>query len=240
VDTGGVGSTIFNKQAYYLQLRTGAATRQLGGVAGVKLSTLAFADKFAVGGVPGDNIPLYLDPILPPGADGTLSPDIKRFDVDIDLMRGTFAFFSQKHCPGQVVYWTKSGFVVLPMQVLSDGHVQMSVTIDGKKFDALVDTGARSSIISMRAVKKLGITEKSPDLKPLGDKETRYKAYEYPFKTLDFDGLTVTKPNLQVVSDDFMPGQDTDLIIGISVLRRLHLYIAYGEQKFYITPAGAN
>ena len=28
------------------------------------------------------------------------------------------------------------------------------------------------------------------------------------------------------------------IIIGINVLRQLHIYIAYGEKKLYITPAG--
>jgi hypothetical protein len=30
------------------------------------------------------------------------------------------------------------------------------------------------------------------------------------------------------------------LILGVGILRQLHLYIAYKEQKLYITPALAN
>jgi ABC-type iron transport system FetAB ATPase subunit len=30
-----------------------------------------------------------------------------------------------------------------------------------------------------------------------------------------------------------------EIIIGINVLRQLHIYIAYGEKKLYITPAGS-
>jgi len=164
---------------------------------------------------------------------------MKHYDVEIDPAQGTLSLFSPKHCPGKVVYWTKSGYVVLPMSVVSDGHIEVRVTVDGKKVTALLDTGAVSSIVSLGAVKALGITEKSPDLKPILDKDARYQWYDYPFKSLDFDGITVTTPQLQVVSDNFLP-RGTDMLIGVSILRRLHLYVAYDEEKLYITPATAN
>lgn len=175
------------------------------------------------------------------GADGTLSPDMmKQYDVEIDFPRGIFGLFSQKHCKGQVVHWTRSGYVVLPMEVVASGHIEVPVTVDGKKFTAVLDTGAQSSIISMSAARALGITERSPELKPIKMSNSRYQAYDYPFKSLDFDGISVSSPRLQIVSDNFLPSMRIDMIIGISILRRLHLYIAYGEEKLYITPAGAN
>src|SRR5204863_8009725 len=99
------------------------------------------------------------------------------------------------------------------------------VVLDGVKLNAMLDTGARHSIISMHAANALGISEKSPDLKPGTDEESRYKVYDYPFKALDFNGITVNNPRVQVVSDNFLPGTRIDMIIGVSILRRLHLYI---------------
>jgi predicted aspartyl protease len=240
VDTGGAVATIQKGQAFNLQLPIISTDAELKGVAGTKLSTFTAVRKISLGGMVGSNLDVYIDPEMPAGADGTLAPDMmKHFDVDFDLMRGKLNLFSPKHCKGQVVYWTHSGYVVLPMEVVDNGHIQVPVTVDGAKFSALLDTGARSSIMSMRAAKALDISEKSPDLKAHSDNDTRYKMYEYPFKQLDFDGVTVTKPHIQVVSDNFLPGR-TDMIIGITILRRLHLYIAYDEEKLYVTPAGAN
>jgi predicted aspartyl protease len=240
VDTGGVTATIDNAQAFNMGLRilpTGAA---LVGVAGSTLSTFATIGTFSLGRLKGKNIPVYIDNRMSLNVDGTLSSDMmKHFDVDIDLMRGTLSLFSQKHCPGKVVHWTQSGYVALPMRVLPNGHIEVPVTIDGRKFMALLDTGARNSIVSMRTAKKLGIAENSPDLKLVTDKDAQYKRYDYPFKLLDFDGVAVSKPRLQIVSDNYLP-RDIDLIVGVSILRRLHLYIAYGEEKLYITPATAN
>jgi predicted aspartyl protease len=241
VDTGGVSATIAHEQSLNLRLVDMPVNKPLRGVGGIELNRFAVIDKFSLGRLEGTGIPVWLDPILPRGADGTLSPDMmKRYDVEIDFPRGTLSLFSQKHCPGQVVHWTRSGFVVLPMEVASNGHIEVPVTVDGKKFTAILDTGAQSSIISLGAARALGITEKSPDLKPLKMSDPKYRGYDYPFKSLDFDGISVANPRLQIVSDNFLPGMRTDMIVGISILRRLHLYIAYGEEKLYITPAGAN
>jgi hypothetical protein len=71
---------------------------------------------------------------------------------------------------------------------------------------------------------------------------------------LSFGGITVSNPHM-VIYPDLMGKRDYDnttltgsmiahaddgmqdeLLIGMDVLRQLHVYIAYGEQKLYITP----
>jgi hypothetical protein len=103
----------------------------------------------------------------------------------------------------------------------------------------------------MSLAKKIGVSENSPDLKLVrgrtGQNNTLSdalynalnKKYDYPFKLLDFNGIAVSNPRLQIVSDGYLP-KGIDMLVGVSILRRLHLYIAYGEEKLYITPAGAN
>jgi predicted aspartyl protease len=240
VDTGGVSATIKREQVYNLQLETNYTARELRGVAGNTLNNYVILETFPLGRLQGNKIPAYVDSNLPVGADGTLSPDMmKQFDVDIDLLRGTLSLFSQRHCAGKVVYWTNSDYVALPMDVELAGHIKVPVTVDGVKLTAFLDTGARHSIISMRLAKKIGVSENSPDLKLASGSTDQYKRYDYPFKLLDFNGIAVSKPRLEVVSDDYLP-KGIDMLVGVSILRRLHLYIAYDEEKLYITPAGAN
>ena len=128
---------------------------------------------------------------------------LKHFDVDLDLAHGRINLFSQKHCPGNVVYWTSTGYVALPMTLASSGHIRVPVTIDGKPFRAILDTGARDTIMTMSAAKDLGIIPNSPELKRLTGETTAYAIYDYPFKQLDFDGITVNKPRIKVASDEF-------------------------------------
>jgi hypothetical protein len=81
--------------------------------------------------------------------------------------------------------------------------------------------------------------------------------YKHRFKSLDFDGIAVG--NLEVtilpdllkdkyqqgpalgtrLGDSSQTSDYTDMLIGMNVLRHLHIYIAYKEKKLYITPAGA-
>jgi len=177
------------------------------------------------------------------GFDGTLAPDmLKHYDVDLDFAHGKMNLFSQDHCPGKVLYWTKGDYVVLPMQVAPSSHIRLPVTVDGKTIMAIVDTGAVSSIMSMHAANFLGVSEDSPGLKLKTsegyDRQTRI--YSYPFKTLQMGDITVKNPRITVASNEFMGAVGNDMILGMGILRQLHLYIAYKEQKFYITPAGAN
>jgi hypothetical protein len=37
-----------------------------------------------------------------------------------------------------------------------------------------------------------------------------------------------------------MGNANETIVLGMNVLRRLHIYIAYGEEKLYVTPATAH
>jgi hypothetical protein len=116
------------------------------------------------------------------------------------------------------------------------------VTIDGKQIMATVDTGSTTSIITMRAAARfLGVDERSPGLESLGTVRINGvpgPVYIYPFQAMTFGGMTLNQPYIQIVSDALW--NEDDLLLGIDALRQMHLYIAYGEKKLYITPALAN
>jgi predicted aspartyl protease len=241
LDTGGAYGTISSAQANDLHLPVGNVSGGLRGVAGTKYSSASVLGSITLGGIDWLALYLYVDPDLPPGVDGTLAPDImKKIDLDIDLSHGKLGLFTQNHCRGKVVYWTTSGYILLPMDMDKDKHIEVPITLDGVKIKAQLDTGAQTSIVSMRALRALGLSEKSPTLKALTDSEARYQMYDHPFKKLEFDGITVNNPNIKVVSDNFLPSRWVDMIIGVSIVRQLHVYIDYDEEKLYITAADAN
>jgi hypothetical protein len=80
--------------------------------------------------------------------------------------------------------------------------------------------------------------------------------WRHVFKALDFEGISVRNPEFSVIPDlisepmaqpaavgTLIPptaeGLKMPILVGFNVLRRLHVYIAYKEQKVYITPASA-
>jgi predicted aspartyl protease len=240
VDTGGITPTINWEQAKNFGLAVKQTSRRLVGVAGSSMNAYVILNSFSVGGLHGKGLPMYIEERGLHGADGTFAPDmLKGYDVDIDFAHGTFNLFSQDHCPGKVVYWTKTGYVVVRMDLARNGHVRVPVTIDGKKIMATLDTGAVMSLIGMKAAADLGIEKNTPGLKLIGD-ANGYQAYTYPFHWLDFGGVSVANPHIAITTDNFTKGLGSDLILGVGVLRQLHLYIAYDEEKLYITAAEAN
>jgi hypothetical protein len=65
--------------------------------------------------------------------------------------------------------------------------------------------------------------------------------YRYPFSTLALQGVTVNNPEIDLVPQSafFRDGRGPQLLLGIGVLRQLHIYVAYDEQVLYVTPAEA-
>jgi len=166
---------------------------------------------------------------MPREAAGTIATDIlSSYDVELDFGGGKFKLLSPEHCFGKVVYWQASAIAVVPMTVLSDGRIVVSVTVDGHPMRALLDT---ASLVS-----KIGADTAHGQLGVSSGGRT------HTFGSLAFEGVQVSSPPLKIVqtlSDASyrpVPPEDADMTLGMDVLQHLHLYIAYKEQPLYVTP----
>ena len=243
IDTGGMSATMSRQMAADVGKEPGISRRHLIGVGGTILSSYISADDFSLGPMHGKDIRVFIDERFDGvgGMDGTLAPEMMHaFDVDFDFRHGTVNFFSQDHCPGKVVYWTNGDALVIPMDVDPNHKIRIPVMIDGTRVTAMLDTGSVTSFMSMSLANKLGVAPDNKDLKlkvAYGAKG-RFKQFDYPFKALSLNGLTVNNPHITIMSDATLPaGLGDGLTLGISFLRQLHIYIAYKEEKLYITPA---
>lgn len=179
-------------------------------------------------------------------ANGLIGDDVMaNYDVDLDFANGKFNLFSKDHCAGQVVYWTSSPVAVVPFSRNIWKHIFVDVTLDGKSFLALLDTGAAESVADWEPVAQaFGLDEHSAGVVAKGSAAANNASYRYPFKTLVFGGITVNNPDITLIpraesGNTDAPGEP-ELILGINVLRQLHVYIAEDEKKLYITPASAH
>ena len=179
---------------------------------------------------------------MPPGLDGTLAPDIlSTFDVEFDFKHGKMNFFRQKHCPGQVVYWTAQPFARVPLRVSTQRQISVDAELDGHQARATLDTGSPWTILSLEATRHEFGWDKDPlGLKPApGEKATDPHAYVYPFSKITLGEIAVDDPAITLVPDKYagFGRQRFEPIVGISILRQLHVYIAYGEGYLYATSA---
>ena len=242
IDTGGIDSmlTVATVQSFNLPVGRvrGVRVTMFGGV---PIEYLTEASNINLGGLFALKKQfLVLPNVMPPGIDGTLAPDVLRaYDDDFDFANSKFNLYLPNDCTAaDVVYWTKSGYSALDIQLDDSGQVMMQVTLDGQKFRAHIDTGSSRSVLGLDEARNLfHFDMDSPLLKPLDEKGVGH-SYKFPFKTLNFGGTIVNDPDIVLV-----PERDsgmTGALIGMGVLRQLHIYIAYQQQKMYISPATAH
>lgn len=190
--------------------------------------------------------------------DGTLSTGVfAHDDFDLDFGAGRLNFFSTDHCEGRVVYWPHQVLAVVPM-IMEQGHINVQITLDGHPLRAILDTGStRTNLNIVRAQEKLGFSPDAPTPPDTPKGNPDKNVYPRRFSTLSFEGVTVSNPlviirplqfggskNDTVIGsraehkDDQVNRLSPDMIIGMDILRHLHIYIATDEQKLYITEAG--
>lgn len=195
-------------------------------------------------------------------AAGILAPNLLRtYDLDLDFGGHKVNLISQRHCEGKVVYWPADAVAVVPVRVNAEGHILVPVELDGHKLTALLDTGASVSVLNLEVAEgSFGLTPGGADTPVRGNLIASPQAttYSHRFKSLGLEGISISNPTLAIVPDliraemrnprDTLEGDTRipdknvetglgDLILGMDVLRRLHVYIAYKERNLYITPA---
>ena len=191
---------------------------------------------------------------------GVLAPDIlKHYDIDVDFGTDKMSLFSPDHCEGKVIYWKPDAVAVIPMRVLRSGHIIVPVLLDGQRVLATLDTGAyRTALMRVTAESEYHLTLGASDTPKSGSLTGKPNAetFRHTFNTLSFDGIVVKNPQVEIIPDLLRQPlldaaapptgtrildprkieADASLLIGMNILRHFHLYIAYREQRLYVTP----
>jgi len=164
------------------------------------------------------------------------------YDVDVDFGTDTLKFFDQDHCPGGVLYWQASVVGVMPITI-DGGRVTVPVTIDGKELLGVIDTAASGLTIKEEVAEKiLGMEANSEGkahtgtlaLGTIGLKNTK-------FTVVSNGAIEVRNSPTGTIRNQVIAArialEKPEVVIGMDLLRKLHLYMAFGEKKLYITPA---
>ncbi|HXC53853.1 MAG TPA: pepsin/retropepsin-like aspartic protease family protein [Rhizomicrobium sp.] len=264
LDTGGAMTEITTEAADELHLLRRRGNFKLYNMYG------EFSDQFAEGSLEvtplrADSVALAIAPGTrlfgdDTGIAGILAPDIlKHYDVDVDFGADTMNLFSPDHCEGKVVYWKAQAVAVIPMRVLSSGHIIVPVLLDGQRVTATLDTGAYNTTLTLPvAQSQFHLQLGGADAPRTGSFPGKPNAttYRHVFSSLAFDGIAVNHlqveiiPDLlhQVLADATTPAtgsrirdprkleSDSSMLIGMNILLHFHIYIAYREEKLYVTP----
>ena len=233
LDTDAARSMISAHTVKELDLKPRQASRSdsLVGFGGTVFDQIVDIAEFGIGSMKGKDYRFVVDTTGMEAA-GLLGGDfLYYFDLDLDFANAKLRLISPDHCPGVDVYWTKQGYGQIPFEFV-ENQIQVTVQLDGKDVVAILDTGAVDTVMSLeRASRAFDI-----------DRSALAKSRHYPFKTLSIGAVSVNAPSIELMPDresGLMGKYESTLnmIIGMGVLRRLHLYVAYKEKMIYVTPA---
>lgn len=179
---------------------------------------------------------------LPEGIQGTIAPDVLRaYEIEFDFAHARLNLFEPDYCDGNPVYWTQDAPAELSFPLDPFGYVRFPVSIDGKEVKLEMATGMTETVIDLETAEKLfGFDANDPRLAKLG--AAAYgNAYRFPFRTLSLGQVSIADPQIVLAErKDAWLGPDFHGMIGLSLLRRLHLYVSYHRHKVFITAADAH
>lgn len=270
IDTSAIFTTLTDTAAKKIGLKQYQAEGiEMYDVGGKMHISYVDTDSFKVGNNEAKHFHLMVSPIqqdMPAEIDGRLGPDmLSLFDVELDFAAKKMNLFSQDHCPGKVVYWTRSGYAELPFHqtggpIKVAQHIQFTMTLDGH--DLLTDFSTESDTTWLRrksAWQFLGVDENSPGVERSPTASEVGRVFRKRFGALQLGGVTVQNPMVDIVPDqienafkmahseksrdDPVYGEQMrpeSLSLGMNVISKLHTYIAYKERKVYVTGADAH
>jgi predicted aspartyl protease len=253
LNTSSAFSTITESAAsrLALQVKTIASDMQMR-AGGKAVQKVAWANGLAIGNVAFKSIDLVIlsnifdlsdTPVI-----GMLGMNaFSQVDVELDAANRKLNLYSQDHCPGHVVYWSKT-YDSVPIRFGEMGEFYFPMELDGKKLETTLATGNSMTTLSTDVTRKLYNFDKdSSDVEATG----HYRAMK-----LSGEGIDIINAHVQLVdlpantsctlssrfnaaSYDGCLGRHP-LQLGRNVLTKLRIYIATKEKVLYFTRAGVS
>ena len=178
------------------------------------------------------------DSAVPGDADGILGMDfLYDYDMDLDFWDGRLGLYKTiKSCATPVTAMTGQLYSVplLDPSHALEKHVEsldtvFDVTINGKIFKAVVDTGATRTLIFRDSARRAGLRDAA-----ILARDSIHGAGERPVAgdirisaPMSIGDLTVTGMPI-VVADQTHP-VDTDILLGFDFVTRVHLWISHSS-----------
>jgi len=190
---------------------------------------------------------------------GSLTGDFFRnYDVELDFGGKQITWLTSTECTDahQVVFWGHTNVAVIPVSIAPDGRFQMQATVRGNAINVELDTSSEHSVMR-RDIAELyvGLKPEPPDMTPDGDRVDgrRMPIYIHNFPELIFAGGSIVALNVPVRIQNYSmrpalfrqaaighrddQERIPDLVMGMDLLKFLHLYIVPGQGKVYVTAA---
>jgi tetratricopeptide (TPR) repeat protein/predicted aspartyl protease len=245
VDSGAFFSTISPGTAAELGLRLQPSPVQLRGIGGQAGSTsIAYVKSLDLAGIPIHDVQFIVGG-SEIGAGGLLGQNVLGIgDVEYDLGHGVVRVMRAKGCSSNnsLAYWSGQSPVSdlsIEGRDLQHPHTIGTVIINGAKVRAIFDTGAGSSILSLSAAKRAGITPSSPGVVPAGRARglgrSMVETWLAPISSVKIGTEEVRNVKMRIGDIGL---EEADMLIGADFFLSHRVYVANGLRKMYFTYDG--
>jgi tetratricopeptide (TPR) repeat protein len=247
LDSGAFYSMISSATAseYKLKLSPGPFGLTVRGVGGSTQVQVATVKDFNLVGVDIKNVE-FLVGGSDIGSAGLLGQNLlEKFDVEYDLANGAIRLFKSENCEGATMaYWLTPGQPYSRMDI--DGidpmhaHTIGRAQVKGQKIRVMFDTGAFTSVLSLRAAERAGLKPDSPGVVEEGYSSGigrgQVKTYIGTFASFTI-GDTEEIKNAKLRFAD-IGLDDADMLLGADFFISHRIFVANKEHRLFLTYNG--
>lgn len=254
VDSGAFYSVISAGSAAQLKLPTTPAPFgfELRGVHGATDVSVAKVKTFVLDGVPLHNVEFLVGGSeAGQGSIGLLGQNVLHIgDVEYDLGQGMVRLMKPQDCTKAMLgYWVNPSTPYSMIDILSDyplssqaAHFSRTIGhayVNGTEIRAVFDSGAATSILSLRAAARVGVKPDSPGVVSGGasygvGKDT-FATYVAPISSFKIGEEEIKNTRIRIGDVEL---SDADMLIGADFFLSHHIYVANSQRKVYFTYNG--
>ena len=247
LDSGAFYSMISEATAaeFNLKLKAAPYGLRLQGIGGAVTTQLATVKDFAIAGALLHNVE-FLVGGSEVGSEGLLGQNfLQQWDVEYDFSKGVVRLFKPEGCrKTRLAYWIGPGQSFSETDIESAAKSRVHTIgegyVNGHKIRVMFDTGAYTSVLSLRAAARAGIKIDSPGVVEAGygsgigrGMVKTYIATASSFKIGDDE--EIQNARLRIEDFDLV---DTDMLLGSDFFVSHHVFVANSQRKLYLTYNG--
>jgi len=247
-DSGAFFSVIAPASAAEFKLRTQAAPFHLvmQGVGGSAEASITTVKEFTLVGVPIHNVQFVVGGSQPGGeAVGLLGQNVLRLaDVEYDLSNGAIRLLKPDGCgKAAMAYWAKADQVFSVIDIAwatpLSPHTTGIAFLNGAKIRIMFDTGAGSSVLSLRAAERAGVKTTSAGVVEAGGSygigSHTVRTWIAPFESFKIGDEEIRHTKLRIGE---IGNMDADMLVGADFFLSHRIYVASSQRKLYFTYNG--
>ncbi len=215
------------------------------GVGGTSQPMIATVRDFGLGGGVVNNMEFLVVGSSFGEAVGLMGQNILAFvDLELDLGGGAIRMIRAENCKDEArVYWMKPGekFSSLAITPITkfESHIVGTAYLNGKKIRVLFDTGAASSVLSLRAAERAGVKVTSPgvvqSINMRGNGSRVLPTWVAPFASFRIGAEEIRDTRLRIADIDL---KEIDMLLGADFFLSHRVYVAYSANKLLFTYRG--